>query len=169
MTLSMYTQSVPAFLRGFTVLSSLFDKAEAFAEAKKISPDILANARLAPDMLPLAGQVQRMSDTAKNAVGRLTGSAAPSFPDEEKTFADLRERIDKTVAYLETVDASALQGSEERTINLSVGKLKVDFTGQAYLTTFALPNFYFHLTTAYAILRHNGVDVGKRDFLGSFE
>ena len=166
MTLSLYDFAVPAFLRGFSTLSTLFEKAETFAERKTISTDVLVNARLAPDMLPLVGQVQRMSDTAKNAIGRLSGASAPSFPDEEKTLQDVRNRIAMTVDYLSSVAPEALGGSEERPINLKVGKLDVTFTGRDYLTTFALPNFYFHLTTAYAILRHNGVEIGKRDYLG---
>lgn len=166
MTLSLYDFAVPAFLRGFSTLSALLDKAEAFAGTKEISSDVLVDARLAPDMLPLLGQVQRMSDTAKNAVGRLSAVPAPSFPDEEKTIQDVRNRIRMTVEYLSSVAPEALGGSEERPINLKVGKLDVTFTGRDYLATFALPNFYFHLTTAYAILRHNGVEIGKRDYLG---
>ena len=166
MSLSMHAFSVAPFLRGFAVLSAVLDKAEAFAETKKISTDVLVNARLAPDMLSLVGQVQRASDTAKNAAGRLSGTPAPSVPDEEKTLEDLRNRIRMTVDYLSSVTPEALEGSETRPVNLKAGKVDVHYSGQDYLTNFALPNFYFHLTTAYAILRHNGVEVGKRDFLG---
>jgi hypothetical protein len=167
MSLTMYQFSIPAFLRGFGALSTLLDKAEAFAETKKISPDVLVNARLAPDMLSLAGQIQRLSDTAKGAGGRLSGVAAPSFPDDEKTFADLRTRIEKTVAYLSSLSEADLAGSESRDVVLKAGQREINFTGLSYLQTFALPNFYFHLTAAYAILRHNGVEVGKRDYLGA--
>lgn len=166
MSISPYDLSIPAFQRGFAALSKLLDKAEAFAEEKKIKPEVLVNARLAPDMLSLAGQVQRMSDTAKGAAARLTGTDAPSFADEETTLADLRERIEKTTAYLASVSESAFEGAEERTVVLKTRQQEVSFTGKDYLLTFAIPNFYFHLTTAYAILRHNGVAVGKLDFLG---
>ena len=166
MSISLYELSIPTFQRGFAVLSKLLDKAEAFAEEKKIQPEILVNARLAPDMLSLAGQIQRLSDTAKGAAGRLTGAHAPSFPDEETTLADLRARIEKTTAYLASVPEAAFEGAAERTVVLKTRQQEVSFTGKDYLLTFALPNFYFHLTTAYAILRHNGVSVGKLDFLG---
>lgn len=166
MSISSYELSIPTFQRGFTVLTKLLDKAEAFAEEKKIKPEILVNARLSPDMLSLAGQIQRLSDTAKGAASRLTGTDAPSFPDDETTLADLRTRIAKTVSYLATVPESAFEGAEERAVVLKTRQQEVHFTGKDYLLTFALPNFYFHLTTAYAILRHNGVAVGKMDFLG---
>ncbi len=139
------------------VLSSLIDKAEAFAAEKKIDQAVLVNARLAPDMLPFAGQIQRASDTAKATIGRLTTIEIPKFPDEEKTFAELRERVAKTVAFLETVDQSALEGSESKEVTLSSGQLKVTLDGVEYILKFALPNFYFHVTTAQNILRHNGV------------
>ncbi len=166
MSLSMHKISVPAFIRGFSVLSSLIDKADAFAAEKKIDPAVLVNARLAPDMLPFAGQIQRASDTAKATIGRLTTIEIPKFPDEEKTFAELRERVANTVAFLETVDRSALEGSESKEVTLSSGQLKVTLDGVDYILKFALPNFYFHLTTAQNILRHNGVPVGKLDYLG---
>jgi hypothetical protein len=166
MSISPYELSIPTFQRGFAVLSKLLDKAEAFAEEKKIKPEILVNARLSPDMLSLAGQIQRLSDTAKGAASRLTGTDAPSFPDDETTLADLRARIEKTTTYLASVPESAFEGAEERTVVLKTRGGETTFTGKDYLLTFALPNFYFHLTTAYAILRHNGVAVGKLDFLG---
>lgn len=166
MSLSMHTISVPAFIRGFSVLSSLIDKAEAFAAEKKFEPAVLVNARLAPDMLPFAGQIQRASDTAKATIGRLTTIEIPKFPDEEKTFAELRERISRTVAFLESVDQSALEGSEIKDVTLSAGQRKVTLDGVDYIMKFALPNFYFHVTTAQNILRHNGVQVGKLDYLG---
>ncbi len=166
MSISPYELSIPTFQRGFTVLTKLLDKAEAFAEEKKIKPDVLVNARLSPDMLSLAGQIQRLSDTAKGAASRLTATDAPSFPDDETTLADLRTRIAKTVSYLATVPESAFEGAAERTVVVKSRSQEVSYTGKDYLLTFALPNFYFHLTTAYAILRHNGVPVGKQDFLG---
>ncbi|HVK91440.1 MAG TPA: DUF1993 domain-containing protein [Mycoplana sp.] len=168
MTLSMHRLSVPVFVRGLQVLSDLLDKAEAHCEANGIAPEVLVNARLAPDMLPFSGQVQRVSDTSKNALGRLTGAGAPSFPDTETTFAELNARVERTVAYLQTIREADLQGSETREISLNVGKLEVTFTGANYLLEFALPNFYFHVTTAYDILRHNGVEIGKRDYLGPY-
>lgn len=166
MSISPYELSIPTFQRGFAVLSKLLDKAEAFAEEKKIKPEILVNARLSPDMLSLAGQIQRLSDTAKGAASRLTGTDAPSFPDDEVTLADLRTRIDKTTNYLASVPEAAFEGAAERTVVLKTRGGETTFTGKDYLLTFAIPNFYFHLTTAYAILRHNGVSVGKLDFLG---
>lgn len=166
MSISPYELSVPVFQRGFTVLSKLLDKAEAFAEERKIKPEILVNARLSPDMLSLAGQIQRASDTAKFAAARLTGMDAPSFPDEEVTLDDLRTRIAQTVSYLATVPETAFDGAAERTVTVKSRGQEVNYTGKDYLLTFALPNFYFHLTTAYAILRHSGVPVGKLDFLG---
>ena len=166
MSISPYQLSIPTFQRGFAVLSKLLDKAEAFAEERKIKPEILVNARLAPDMLSLAGQIQRLSDTAKGAAARLTGTDAPSFSDDETTLAELRTRSAETVSYLATVPEAAFEGAAERTVVLKTRQQDVTFTGEDYLLTFALPNFYFHLTTAYAILRHNGVPVGKLDFLG---
>lgn len=166
MSITPYDLSTPAFQRGFTVLAKLLDKAEAFAEDNKIKPEILVNARLAPDMLSLAGQIQRMSDTAKGAAARLTGTAAPSFADDETTMADLRARIEKTTAYLASVPEAAFEGAEDRTVVVKTRGGELSSSGKDYLLTFALPNFYFHLTAAYAILRHNGVAVGKLDYLG---
>ena len=165
MALTMYQLSIPALVRGLGVLTKLLDKAEAFAEEKGISTDDLVNARLAPDMLTLAGQVQRVSDTSKGLVGRLTSIEVPRFPDEKKTFDELRQRIAKTVAFLETVRPVDLEDSDSREVVLNFPTLKVTLTGEEYLQKFVLPNFYFHLTTAYDILRHKGVAVGKADFL----
>ena len=166
MSISAYEISIPALQRGFAVLSKLLDKAEAFGEEKKIKPEILVNARLAPDMLSLAGQIQRLSDTAKGAAARLTGTEALSFADDEVTLADLRVRIQKTVDYLASVPEAAFEGADERTVTLKTRGGELSSSGKEYILTFVLPNFYFHLTTAYAILRHNGVAVGKLDFLG---
>jgi len=167
MSLSMHEISVPAFVRGFSVLSSLVDKAEAFAAEKRIAPAVLFNARLAPDMLPFSGQVQRASDTSKGVIARLTSIDVPKFPDEEADFAELRERIAKTVAFLTSVDPSALDGTQNNEVTLKFGKLGVTLSGEDYILKFVLPNFYFHVTTAQNILRHNGVPVGKLDYLGS--
>lgn len=167
MALSMYQASVPVFLRALGNLSTILHKAEAHAAAKKIDPSVFVNARLAPDMLSLAGQVQRASDTSKGAAGRLAGIELPRFEDTETTFADLQARIAKTVTFLQGVPAEKVDGSEEREVKLSLRNEDVVFRGQDYLLGFALPNFFFHVTTAYAILRHNGVDIGKRDFLGT--
>ncbi|QRM56332.1 DUF1993 domain-containing protein [Sinorhizobium sp. BG8] len=169
MPLTMYKLSVPVFLRGLTVLSTLVEKAETHAQARNIAPEVLINARLYPDMLPFSAQIQRVSDTSKNAIGRLTGTTPPSFPDEEKTFAELKERISNTISYLQTVSEADLDGTDTRQLTLNVGKLKVDFTGEDYLLKFALPNFFFHVATAHDILRHNGVEVGKRDYLGPYD
>lgn len=165
MALTMYRLSVPTFVHGFGVLGKLLDKAEAHASETGLSLDDLVNARLTADMLPLSGQVQRASDTSKGTIARLTDLAVPSFPDEEKTFADLRERIGKSVAFLETVRPADLNGSDTREVTLNFTKLKMTLSGEDYLLKFVLPNFYFHLTTAYDILRHKGVPVGKADFI----
>ncbi|MBD9373118.1 DUF1993 domain-containing protein [Rhizobium sp. ARZ01] len=169
MPLSMHRLSVPVFVRGLTVLSTLLDKAQAYAGENKIAPEVLINARLAPDMLPFSAQIQRVSDTAKNALGRLTGTDAPSFPDTETTFAELKARIDNTIAYLNSIREADMKGSETREVVLNVGKLKVTFSGENYLLEFALPNFFFHVTTAYDILRHNGLEIGKGDYLGPYD
>ncbi len=167
MSLSMYQASVPVFVRMFGNLSAILDKAAAFAEAKKIDPSVLVNARLAVDMLPLSKQVQIASDAAKGAGARLTGSDVPSFADTETTFPELQARIAKTVDFLKGLDAAQFDGSESKEIVLTLAKGEVRFKGDAYLLNFVLPNFYFHMTTAYAILRHNGLDLGKMDYLGA--
>lgn len=166
MPLSMYQASIPVFVRMLGNLSAILHKAEAYAEARKIAPAVLVNARLAPDMLPLSSQIQIASDTAKGCAARLAGVEIPSYPDTESSFDELQERIARTVVFLESIDAAQLDGSEERPITLSFPKMELKFGGSEYLLGFVLPNFYFHLTTAYAILRHNGLDIGKLDFLG---
>lgn len=166
MSLSMYTASIPVFLRMLGNLSAIIDKAAVHAETKKIDPTVLIRDRLAPDMLPFSFQIQTATDLAKSCAARLGGLEAPKFADTEATFPELKERIAKTVAFLQSVTPAQIDGTEERSITLTlrVGELK--FKGQDYLLYFALPNFYFHVTTAYAILRHNGVELGKADFLG---
>ncbi|MBK5569367.1 DUF1993 domain-containing protein [Ensifer sp. SSB1] len=166
MALTMYQLSIPALVRGLGVLTRLLDKAEAHARDNGISPEDLVNARLAPDMLTLAGQVQRVSDTSKGLIGRLTSIEVPRFPDEETTLDELRQRIANTVAFLETVAPVDMEDSAAREVILNFPTLKVTLTGEEYLLKFVLPNFYFHLTTAYDILRHKGVSIGKGDFLG---
>jgi hypothetical protein len=165
MALSMYQASTPVFVRMLGNLSVILGKAAAYAETKKIDPSVFINARLAPDMLPLSFQVQIACDSAKGCAARLAGIEIPSHPDTETTFAELQARISKTIDFLQSVSAAQIDGSEERTITLKL-RQEMQFQGQAYLLGFALPNFYFHITTAYAILRHNGLDIGKADFLG---
>ncbi|MGE8656141.1 MAG: DUF1993 domain-containing protein [Achromobacter sp.] len=168
MSLSMYQASVPVFIRGLTVLAALLEKGAAHAAATGSDPAALVNARLAPDMYPLSGQVQRASDAAKFAAQRLAQVEAPKFPDDETTFEQLQKRVADTIAYLRSVPADKLDGAEGRKVTLSFGEFKPQFQGDAYLLTFALPNFYFHVTTAYDILRHAGVPIGKLDFLGPY-
>ncbi|EFF74360.1 MAG: DUF1993 domain-containing protein [Achromobacter sp.] len=168
MSLSVYQASVPVFIRGMTVLAALLDKAEAHAQAAGMDPAELVNARLAPDMYPLSGQIQRASDSAKFAVQRLSQGQAPKFPDDETTLAQLQQRIADTIAYLQSVTAEQLEGAEDRQIVVNFGDFKPEFRGDTYLLSFALPNFYFHVTTAYGILRHAGVKIGKLDFLGPY-
>lgn len=166
MPLSMYQASVPSFVQLLTALSGILDKAEAHAAARKIDPAVLLGARLFPDMFPLSRQVQLASDFAKGATARLAGIEVPSYEDSERTVAELKARIAKTIAFVKTVKPEQIDGSETRDIEIKIAGKPVTLKGQAYLTGFALPNFYFHLTTAYAILRHNGLDLGKRDFVG---
>lgn len=167
MSLTMYDASVTVFLHNLVQLSHLLDKGLAYASANGIDPATLVNAKLAEDMRPLSFQIQSASDASKLAAARLTGTAAPSFPDTETTFEELQARISKTRDYLQGVPREAFAGAEDRKFMMKVGPTaEMEFTGQPYLLHFALPNFFFHVTTAYAILRHSGVDVGKRDFLG---
>jgi hypothetical protein len=161
MSISLYDATVPVFVRGFRVLSDLLTKAEAQADAS-----VLIDARLAPDMLSLAGQIQRASDTAKFAVARVGEVQPPSFEDNETSFADLRKRIDATVAWIESVDRAAIDAGESRTITRKFKDKEYNSSAQEYLLTFGIPNFFFHVTTAYDILRHNGVAIGKLDYLG---
>lgn len=166
MTLSMYQASIPTFIRGLNQLSAILTKAAAYAETRKIDPSVLINARLAPDMFPLSRQVQITSDGVKGCAGRLAGIEIPSFADTETTFEELQARIKKTITFLQTVTASQIDGTEAKTITLKAGPRELSFNGQDYLLNFVIPNFYFHITTTYAILRHNGLDIGKMDFLG---
>ncbi len=167
MPLSMYQASVPPIVKFLENLSVILDKAAACAEANKIKPEVLINYRLRPDMLPLSSQIQIATDQVKGLVSRLAGTDVPSFPDTEATFDDLKARIAKTIAHLKSFTPAQIDGTEDKDIALKVGPNELKFKGQQYLTAFVLPNFYFHLTTAYAILRHCGVPIGKRDFLGA--
>jgi hypothetical protein len=166
MTISMYDASTPSFVRLLNNLSGILDKAQSYAEAKKVTPEVLASARLFPDMFALTRQVQIACDFAKGAVARLAGIDIPKYEDSEQTLEELKARIAKTVAFIESVEACQINGSEEREISLKAGGQDMSFKGQPYLLGFALPNFYFHLVTAYNILRHNGVEIGKRDYMG---
>ena len=169
MTLSMYQASVPVFLRGLKNLSGILNKGAADAAERKIDPTVFLTARLAPDMYTFTRQVQIASDHAKGATARLAGVEVPKFEDVEKSFEELQQRLTRVTEFIQTFDAAKFDGSEEREISLPVGARTLTFRGPTYLLNFALPNFYFHATTAYAILRHNGVGVGKRDFIGPVE
>ena len=167
MTLSMYQASVPVFIQGLTGLGGVIDKAAAHAAERKIDPAALLQARLYPDMFPFARQVQIATDFAKGGAARLAGVEFPAYEDSETSFEELKARVDKTIAFLRTLDAAQIDGSEERDISLVRRGETSIVKGQAYLLEQAMPNFYFHITTAYAIQRHNGVEVGKRVFLGA--
>jgi uncharacterized protein len=168
MSFSMSKASLPAFEIGLNALSNVLDKAAAHAAAKKIDPSVLVQSRLYPDMFALARQVQIASDQAKNGASRLAGVEAPRFEDNETTLDQLKERVAKTVAYVKTLDAKQIDGSVDREITFPLGPThKGHMKGADYLNHFVLPNFYFHLTAAYSILRHCGVEVGKQDFIGA--
>lgn len=169
MTLSLYEISVPALVRGLENLSRQIDKAAAYAGEQGIDGDDFVQTRLAPDMLNLAGQVQRTSDTAKFGGARLSQGQAPSFADEEVTLDDLKKRIAMTVDYLRSVPADAIAGGEKREIRFKAGPRELHFVAEDYVRDFLLPNFYFHLTTAYGLLRHRGVPLGKMDYLGRIQ
>src|SRR6476661_5459420 len=166
MTISMYQASVPRFANILRNLSAILDKAEAHCAAKKIEPAALTGARLFPDMFPFTRQVQIACDTAKGAVARLAGADIPKHEDTEQTFAELKARIAKTIDFVESISAAKIDGSDDKEIVLQARSGERRFKGMQYLLGHAYPNFYFHVTTAYNILRHNGVDVGKGDFIG---
>ncbi len=167
MTISMYQVAVPSLARSLNNLVSILDKAAAHAEAKKIDPTVLIASRLYPDMLPLNRQVHIASDIARRGIARLAGVEAPVIEDNETTFAQLGDRLRNVVTYIESFTPEQIDGSEEKVITLPIGKETMTFAGQDYLLFFILPNVYFHVATAYDILRHCGVEVGKRDFLGA--
>ena len=168
MALSFYDISIPVFLRGLGQLSHILDKGLAHAQATGIEPGTLVEARLAPDMLTLAGQVQRASDASKLGAARVAGITAPSFEDNETRYEELQARVAKTVDFLKTIDRAQVDGAEHRPVMLKVRDTQIEFTAERYLLQFALPNFFFHVTTAYDVLRHRGVPIGKLDYLGRF-
>jgi len=167
MKITMYDTLVPTANRMLGNLSSILDKAEAFAAAKKIDGSVLLNSRLAPDMFPLTRQVQIASDMTKGAAARLSGTEIPKYDDNETTIAELKARIAKTLAFVNSIDAAKYAGSDERDVTLQARTGDRHFKGLNYLRDYVLPNVYFHVTSAYAILRHNGVELGKNDFIGA--
>ncbi|MDB5615680.1 MAG: hypothetical protein JWQ22_3333 [Devosia sp.] len=166
MTISVYDVTVPVFTRMLTNLLAVMDKAEANATERKFATAVLFDMRLSPDMIPFSGQVMIAPDHAKGCVSRLAGRDIPSWPDTETSFEELRARIQKALDLLATIKPSDLEGSEARDVTLKLGGKDVVMNGLTYVTERALPNFFFHVTTAYAILRHGGVPVGKRDYIG---
>jgi len=166
MKISMYSMSVETFLPMLGTLSSLLDKGLKYAAEKKFDPGVLVNARLAPDMLPMSRQIQIACDMAKSASSRLAGQEPPRMEDNESTIEELRTRIARTIDHLKSIPASAIDGSEDRDIKIPMRERTLEMKGLPFLRTWALPNFYFHVVTTYAILRHNGIEIGKRDFLG---
>lgn len=168
MPLSMHSASVPIFVRMLNNLLAWLDKAEAYAKARKFDPVNYLGLRLAPDMLPFARQIQIASDTTKNCVARLAGTEPPKWADDEATLDELRARIKKTIEYAQSVPAAKIDGSEQREITVPMGPGRtMTFTGETFLRGFSLPNFFFHVTMAYALLRHAGVELGKMDYLGA--
>ena len=166
MALSMYQASVPVFVKTLGNLAAILEKGAGFAAAKKVDQSVLLGYRLAPDMLNLARQVQIATDHAKGTSARLAGMEPPSFEDTEASFAELKARIDKAIAFLGTLKPAQVDGSEEREITLKMRNNTLTYKGQPYLTHYALPNFFFHVTTAYGILRHCGMELGKKDYIG---
>jgi len=167
MSLSMYQASAPQFKKMLGNLAALLRKGEEFAVSKNMNENVLVEGRLFPDMFPLGKQVQIACDQVKGGMARLAGLEPPKFDDNETTFAQLQERIAKTIAFLDTIKPEQIDGSEAKEITFSIKEWNFEFVGQQYLLTWIIPNFYFHVTTAYDILRHNGVEVGKADFLGA--
>jgi uncharacterized protein len=166
MSISMFQASVPVLVHGLTSLKAILGKAQAHAAEKQVDEHVFTGARLYPDMLPLNRQVHIATDTAKGCAGRLARAEMPKYEDTEVTFDELIARIDKTIGYLQEFKAEQIDGSEDVPVSLKMRSGPVEFTGQSYLLSFALPNFFFHVTTAYDILRHNGVEIGKLDYLG---
>ncbi len=167
MKISVHALSVDVFAHTLGSLSNLLEKGAAHAAARKFDPSVLVNARLAPDMFPLSKQVQIACDLAKNSIARLAGLEPPKFEDTEKTIDELRARVARTIDYIKGVPASSLEGSEDRDIKVPAGDRTLEFKGLPFLQRWAIPNVFFHVMATYSILRHNGVDVGKRDFLGA--
>jgi hypothetical protein len=163
----MYQASVPAYTQMLKSLSAVLKKAEAHCEAKKIDPSVFVNARLYPDMAPLSRQIQIATDQVKGGLSRLAGKEPPSWEDKETTFADLQARLQKALDFAASFKPDQIDGTEDRDITMKIGGNDMTFKGQQFLIHFSLPNFYFHIVTAYDILRHNGVEIGKRDYMGS--
>lgn len=166
MSTLMYALTAPVFVRMLGNLSGVLDKGAAYAAARKIEPSVLVNARLFPDMLPLGAQVRIAGDFAKGAVARLTGNEPPRYEDNETTLDELKARVARTIEYVQPFRPEQFEGAETRIVTMKMRGEEKQFDGTTYLATIVLPNFYFHLTTAYDILRHNGVEIGKRDYLG---
>ena len=166
MAMSMYQASIPQFTKMLSNLSNILKKGEEFAKTKNIDGTVLVGSRLAADMFPLAKQVQIACDQVKNGMARLAGVEPPKFDDNESTFAELQERIAKTIAFAKSIKPEQVDGTEAKEIKFSIKEWNLEFVGEQYLLTWIIPNFYFHVSTAYNILRHNGVEIGKSDFLG---
>lgn len=169
MTISIYDMSIPSFQRALACLSAILDKGAAHAAAKKFDSAVLLQTRLAPDMLPLVAQVQIACDMAKGAAARLAGIEVPKHEDNEASLEDLKGRIKKTLDFVGTVTAAQIEGAEARAIVIETRTNTLKFTGLTYLSHFVLPNLYFHVGMTYALLRHNGVELGKRDYLGAIQ
>ena len=167
MTISISRLTIPTYARGLRVLANYLDKAAAHAQANGLDPATLVAARLAPDMLPLSGQIQRASDTSKNAIARLLGSESPRMEDNETTLDELKARVERTIAYIESADPAQLDAAAAREVTLTFGEFSKTFDGVGYVVDFALPNFEFHVATAHAILRNQGLAIGKLDYLGA--
>jgi hypothetical protein len=167
MTISMYQASVPRFINILGNLSAILDKTQAHVDAKKLDEQALTGFRLYPDMLPMARQIMIATDTAKGLAARLAGVDIPVYEDTEKTLPELKARIAKTIAYLQTSQPAQIDGTEDKEIVIKRGDKETRYTGMQFMLGHAVPNFYFHVTTTYAILRHNGVEIGKRDYLGN--
>ncbi|MEO6744179.1 MAG: DUF1993 domain-containing protein [Caldimonas sp.] len=169
MTISMHSASVPIFARMLGNLLTWLDKAEAHATARKFDPSVYLGSRLAPDMLPFTNQIQIACDAVKFGVARLSGVEAPKFADDEASLADLRTRVRKTIDFIQSVPAAQIDGTEDKDVVVPRRDGSMTLKGEAYLKNFVLPNFFFHVTTTYALLRHNGVELGKGDFLGPMQ
>ena len=166
MAMSMYQASIPQLTKMLTNLSNILKKGEEYASAKKIEGTVLTGERLFPDMFPLSKQVQIACDQVKNGMARLAGIEPPKFDDSETTFAELQERVAKTIAFIDGIKPAQVDGTEAKEIKFSIKEWHFEFVGEQYLLTWIIPNFYFHVTTTYNLLRHNGVEIGKADYLG---
>ncbi len=166
MAISMYQTSIPQFKKMLSNLSIILKKGEEYASAKKIEGTVLTGERLFPDMFPLSKQVQIACDQVKNGMARLAGIEPPKFDDSETTFAELQERVAKTIAFIDGIKPAQVDGTEAKEIKFSIKEWHFEFVGEQYLLTWIIPNFYFHVTTTYNLLRHNGVEIGKADYLG---